>query len=96
MYLRGTQGIIFVVDANDRDRIAEAREELQQILNEDELHDAVLLVIANKQDLPDAMNGAEIADNLGLLDLRRRLWYLQVRKICIPSATVVLLTSLYL
>jgi len=30
----------------------EAREELQRMLNEDELRDALLLVFANKQDLP--------------------------------------------
>lgn len=51
-YFQNTQGIIFVVDSNDRDRIVEAREELQRMLNEDELRDANLLVFANKQDLP--------------------------------------------
>ena len=51
-YFQNTQGIIFVVDSNDRDRIVEAREELQRMLNEDELRDAMLLVFANKQDLP--------------------------------------------
>ena len=51
-YFQNTQGIIFVVDSNDRDRVVEAREELQRMLNEDELRDAMLLVFANKQDLP--------------------------------------------
>ena len=51
-YFQNTQGIIFVVDSNDRDRIVEAREELQRMLNEDELRDALLLIFANKQDLP--------------------------------------------
>ena len=51
-YFQNTQGIIFVVDSNDRDRIVDAREELQRMLNEDELRDALLLVFANKQDLP--------------------------------------------
>jgi ADP-ribosylation factor 1/2 len=51
-YFQNTQGIIFVVDSNDRDRIVEAREELQRMLNEDELREALLLVFANKQDLP--------------------------------------------
>jgi len=51
-YFQNTQAIIFVVDSNDRDRIVEAREELQRMLNEDELRDAILLVFANKQDLP--------------------------------------------
>ena len=42
-------GLIFVVDSNDRERVAEAREELTRMLNEDELRDAALLVFANKQ-----------------------------------------------
>ena len=49
------------------------------MLNEDELRDALLLVFANKQDLPNAMNAAEITDKLGLHGLRQRTWYIQVR-----------------
>ncbi|KAB5555966.1 hypothetical protein DKX38_006875 [Salix brachista] len=45
--------------------------------DKDELRDAVLLVFANKQDLPNAMNAAEITDKLGLHSLRQRHWYIQ-------------------
>lgn len=76
-YFQNTQGIIFVVDSNDRDRVPEAREELQRMLNEDELRDALLLVFANKQDLPNAMSVPEITDKLGLHSLRQRTWYIQ-------------------
>jgi len=76
-YFQNTQGLIFVVDSNDRDRVGEAREELHRMLNEDELRDATLLVFANKQDLPQAMNAAEITDKLGLHSLRQRQWYIQ-------------------
>lgn len=76
-YFQNTQGIIFVVDSNDRDRIIEAREELQRMLNEDELRNAVLLIFANKQDLPNAMNAAEITDKLGLHSMRQRQWFIQ-------------------
>lgn len=41
---------------------------------QDELGDPVLLVFANKQDLPNAMNAAEITDKLGLHSLRQRHW----------------------
>ncbi len=47
------------------------------MLGEDELRDAVLLVFANKQDLPHAMTVAEVADKLGLHGLRQRKWYIQ-------------------
>ena len=33
-YFQNTQGLIFVVDSNDRDRIVEARDELHRMLNE--------------------------------------------------------------
>ena len=76
-YYQNTQGVIFVVDSNDRDRVGEARDELHRMLNEDELREAILLVFANKQDLPNAMNAAEITDKLGLHSLRQRNWYIQ-------------------
>ena len=76
-YFQNTQGLIFVVDSNDRDRISEARDELHRMLNEDELRDAVLLVFANKQDLPNAMTAAEITDKLGLHSIRQRHWFIQ-------------------
>lgn len=42
-------GVIFVVDSNDRERVSEAQDELFKMLHEDELRDAVVLVLANKQ-----------------------------------------------
>lgn len=76
-YFQNTQGLIYVVDSNDRERIGEAERELANMLKEDELRDAVLLVFANKQDLPNAMTAAELTDKLGLNSLRGRHWYIQ-------------------
>ena len=41
-------------------------------LQEDELREAVLLVFANKQDLPNAMAVSDLTDKLGLQSLRSR------------------------
>jgi len=76
-YYQGTNGLIYVVDSNDRDRIEDAREELTKMLNEDEMRDAVLLVFANKQDLPNAMTAAEVTEKLGLHNMRNRQWFIQ-------------------
>ncbi|XP_055388771.1 uncharacterized protein LOC129617682 [Condylostylus longicornis] len=76
-YFSNTQGLIFVVDSNDRDRIEAAREELHRMLQEDELRDAVLLVFANKQDLPNAMTAAEVTDKLHLHVIKNRNWFIQ-------------------
>eukprot|EP01101_Sappina_pedata_P004694 TRINITY_DN2029_c1_g1_i2.p1 TRINITY_DN2029_c1_g1~~TRINITY_DN2029_c1_g1_i2.p1 ORF type:complete len:205 (+),score=93.94 TRINITY_DN2029_c1_g1_i2:93-617(+) len=76
-YYQNTQGLIFVVDSNDRERISEAAEELQKMLREEELREAHLLVFANKQDLPGAMSVSEMTDKLGLQNLGGRKWYIQ-------------------
>lgn len=83
-YYQNTQGIIFVVDSNDKERIDEAsgteqsaKEELHRMLAEDELREAILLVFANKQDLPNAMTVNEVTGRLGLNQIRNRQWYIQ-------------------
>ncbi|XP_014388079.1 PREDICTED: ADP-ribosylation factor 2-like [Myotis brandtii] len=76
-YYSTSTRVIFVVDSNDRERISEAQEELTRLLMEYELMDAVLLVFANKQDVPNAMSTAEITDKLGLQSVRRRNWHIQ-------------------
>ncbi|KAF3688915.1 ADP-ribosylation factor 4 [Channa argus] len=76
-YFQNTQGLIFVVDSNDRERVAESAEELSKMLLEDELKDAVLLVFANKQDLPNALSVSELTDKLGLHALRNKTWHIE-------------------
>ena len=42
-YFQNTQGLIFVVDSNDRERIVEAQEELQKMVSlHDCLHDLLI------------------------------------------------------
>ncbi|KAM9343986.1 LOW QUALITY PROTEIN: protein mono-ADP-ribosyltransferase PARP4 [Pholidichthys leucotaenia] len=76
-YIYDIHGIMFVVDSSDKVRLNEAREELNKVLTEDELGDTPLLVYANKLDLPDAMDDAEIAEKLGLHALHQRRWCIQ-------------------
>eukprot|EP00434_Breviolum_minutum_P001935 symbB.v1.2.001713.t1/scaffold61.1/size362833/12 len=76
-YFENTNALIYVVDSSDRDRIKEAKEELNKMLQEQALENAVLLVFANKQDLPNAMTPAEIMENLELQKLGHRKWFIQ-------------------
>ncbi|XP_052781493.1 ADP-ribosylation factor 4 [Mya arenaria] len=76
-YFQNTQGLIFVVDSNDAERVDEAKDELSKMLSEDELRDAALLVFANKQDLPNAMPTSTLVDRLGLNSMRNKTWHIQ-------------------
>jgi ADP-ribosylation factor protein 6 len=53
--MAGTQGLVFVVDSSDHNRIEEAKTELHRILNDLEMSDCLLLVFANKQDIKGGM-----------------------------------------
>uniref|UniRef100_A0A3P9NK36 ADP-ribosylation factor n=1 Tax=Poecilia reticulata TaxID=8081 RepID=A0A3P9NK36_POERE len=60
------------------ERECRSRHDLSSLTSrEDELKDAVLLVFANKQDLPNAMGVSELTDKLGLHSLRSRTWHVQ-------------------
>jgi len=75
-YYRGTDALIWVVDASDKDRIEESKEEMHTVLNDHELRDAKILVFANKQDLPGAVRSQKLAEQLGLHSLKQD-WYVQ-------------------
>eukprot|EP01090_Pellita_catalonica_P021936 TRINITY_DN834_c0_g2_i1.p1 TRINITY_DN834_c0_g2~~TRINITY_DN834_c0_g2_i1.p1 ORF type:complete len:183 (+),score=38.94 TRINITY_DN834_c0_g2_i1:68-616(+) len=76
-YYAGTNGIIFVVDSSDTERLKEARDELHKTLKSDLLKNVPLLVLANKQDLPHARSPAQITQELDLTSIRNRKWQVQ-------------------
>jgi ADP-ribosylation factor-like protein 1 len=73
-YYPNTQAVIYVVDSSDVDRIGTAAQEFHAILEEEELKDAVVLVLANKQDLPGALDAAQVSEALGLASIKTRQW----------------------
>ncbi len=62
------------MDSADTARTAEAHEELQTMLKEDDLKNVPLLVFANKQDLAFALSAQEIAEALMLDSIKDRKW----------------------
>lgn len=70
------QGLIFVVDLNDKNRIHEARDKLHNILGDD-TSCANLLVFANKQELAGAMSIPEVTAALDLQKVQNRKYFVQ-------------------
>lgn len=81
-YYQNVHAIIFVIDSSDRNRIHEAKDELYKILhNEDlDLTKIILLIIANKQDIPNAMKTEEITQHLELSTINNIIWY--IKEVC--------------
>eukprot|EP00741_Cyanophora_paradoxa_P025157 tig00000344_g24282.t1 len=65
-YFAKSHVVVFVVDAADRGRLEEARDELQRLLNAPDLLGKPLLVLGNKSDAHGACTPSELEDRLGL------------------------------
>ncbi|KAF9242946.1 GTP-binding protein [Melanogaster broomeanus] len=73
-YFEQTDGIVWVVDSGDRMRIQDCKEELHNLLLEDRLSGASLLVFANKQDIQGSMTDKEISELLDLPGIKSHHW----------------------
>lgn len=77
-YYSNTDAIIYVVDSADRDRIGISKDELLYMLREEELAGAILVVLANKQDMEGCMSVAEVHQALGLDALKNRTFQVKI------------------
>lgn len=83
-YTRCTDGIVFVVDSVDAERMDEAKTELHKLARSMECQGVPMLIVANKQDLRNSMTLAEIEKMLALGELGASTpWHLQ------PSCAII-------
>ena len=67
-YFTTVDGVVYLVDAIDRSRFPEAKQELDGLLTSEELQDVPFLILGNKIDMPSAASEDELKYELGLLD----------------------------
>ncbi|XP_061787695.1 ADP-ribosylation factor-like protein 4D [Nerophis lumbriciformis] len=68
-YTRRTDGLVFVVDASEAERMEEARVELHKISRSSENQGVPVLVLANKQDLDAALPAGQVEKLLAVHEL---------------------------
>lgn len=73
-YFDHTDGLVYVIDSADQERINESGEQLARLLEEPKLQGVAVLILANKQDIHNALKAAEISDQMGLNNIRDRDW----------------------
>eukprot|EP01002_Notosolenus_urceolatus_P013575 NODE_4506_length_793_cov_5.379032_g3741_i0.p1 GENE.NODE_4506_length_793_cov_5.379032_g3741_i0~~NODE_4506_length_793_cov_5.379032_g3741_i0.p1 ORF type:complete len:186 (+),score=40.80 NODE_4506_length_793_cov_5.379032_g3741_i0:139-696(+) len=76
-YYSQTSAIIMVVDSTDVDRFELVKHELFHALEHTDLKDSVVLVLANKQDMPSAMPAGPLTEHLNLHQITDHEWHLQ-------------------
>ncbi|XP_051142540.1 uncharacterized protein LOC127259327 isoform X1 [Andrographis paniculata] len=76
-YYEEAHAVIFVVDAACPSRFEESKSALEKVLQHEDLQGAPLLILANKQDLQDALSTDELSRYLDLKKLDERLYTYQ-------------------
>jgi len=66
------------VDSTDHNGELISKMELFNLLINEDLKNAVFLIMANKQDCPDAMDSGELAQKLSLTEIKNHEWHIQV------------------
>ncbi|KAI0986413.1 hypothetical protein GJ496_006681 [Pomphorhynchus laevis] len=75
-YFDETDGIVYVVDSTDVNRIGESKQVLNDILKGGQLLGACVIIMANKQDIDGAMENTKIKEMLGLDTIKGHEFYI--------------------
>lgn len=65
-----SDGVIFVIDSSDRNKIEEARDYLFRFDDDEALKNSVFLIFANKQDLENSMNSEKLQQKLEIKKIK--------------------------
>ena len=76
VYFVNTDAIIYVIDTHD-ETYDESKTQFYKLLQNDALKNAIILIYANKQDLPGAKNVAEIIRIYELDTIKDHIWHIQ-------------------
>lgn len=67
-YYEEAHAVVYVVDSASRNRFEDTKSALEKVVRHPDLQGAPILVFANKQDLPNAVNAEELSRYLELKD----------------------------
>ena len=76
-YFQNSDGLMYIVDSNDPERLSEAFDELNSIITDDRMRGVPVLLLANKQDLPNSRSVSEITERMKMHSMKNRAWHVQ-------------------
>lgn len=69
-YYPNTNALVFVIDSSDKERMDTAKQELFLLLQEDDLKNVPVAILANKQDIEGSLSDIQVLFFNSYLDFR--------------------------
>ena len=77
VYYVNTDAVIYVIDSKDDENFEISKSEFYKVLANKNLKNSVILIFANKQDLPGAKNINKIIEDYELNKIKDHIWHIQ-------------------
>ena len=77
VYYMNTDAVVYVIDSQDDENFEASKTEFHKVLANQNLKNAVILIFANKQDLPGAKNINKIIEDYELNKIKNHIWHIQ-------------------
>ncbi len=72
-YYQGSDAVVYIVDAAEPEVMQDAIDEFSKMVDEPELQDCIFMLLANKQDLPQALSAEEIANRFNVKNVKQTI-----------------------
>ena len=76
-YYMNTDAIIYVIDSKDDENLEDSKEQFHKVLKNQNLKNATILILANKQDIQGAKPVSKIIQEYGLDNIKDHIWHIQ-------------------
>ena len=77
VYYMNTDAVVFVIDSQDDEYFEDGKLEFQKLLTNPNLRNSIILIFANKQDLPEAKTIDKLIEDYELNNIKNHVWYIQ-------------------
>ena len=77
VYYMNTDAVVYVIDSHDDENFEISKSEFHKVIANQNLKNAVILIFANKQDLPGAKSINKIIDEYELNKIKNHIWHVQ-------------------
>ena len=77
VYFINTDAVIYVIDSQDEKNSEESKEEFQKLLKNSKWYNAIILIFANKQDLPGAKPINQLIEEYEFNKIKNHIWKIQ-------------------